>query len=98
MSEKVYVTARFKAKADKVVEMIQVIQELSLNTQSESGCVDYGYYQSTDDPHLFTSFETWADPQSEQAHWETEHLKKALAQLPDLLDGEPEITKYTKVS
>ncbi len=59
--------------------------------------MDYGYYQSLDNPTVFTSFETWESPEAEAAHWNTKHLKDALAQLPELMDGDAEVTKYYKI-
>ena len=98
MSQQLYVTARFRAKADRVEAMIDLLADLASETCGESGCVEYGYYQSADDPTLFTSFEIWRDSELEAAHWETQHLKDALSRLPDLMDGEAEVTKYAKVA
>ncbi|MFQ5716718.1 MAG: putative quinol monooxygenase [Nitrospinales bacterium] len=98
MSDRLYVTARFTAKADRVEDMIELLTALATKTRDESGCVDYGYYQSSDAPSEFTSIETWDGAESEAAHWETEHLKEALSRLPELMDGEVEITKYSKVA
>lgn len=98
MTEKLYVTARFHSKADKVKEMISLLATLASATRSENGCLEYSYYQSAGDSIAFTSFEIWENSESEANHWETQHLKDALAQLPDLMVGEAEITKYTKVA
>lgn len=98
MSDRLYVTAKFTAKADSVKDMIELLTALAAETREESGCLDYGYYQSSDDPTVFSSFETWDGAESEAAHWETEHLKDALSRLPELMDSEAEITKFTKVA
>ncbi len=98
MNQKIYVTARFRARDDKHKEMINLLTSLAAATRDESGCIEYGYYQASDDPCAFSSFEVWRDAESETAHWQTQHLKDALARLPDLLDGQAEITKYTKVA
>ena len=98
MPEKIYTTAKFIAKKDQVVDLIKVLKELASETLKESGCLDYGYYQSADNPTVFTSFEIWTDSQSEATHWETQHLKDALTKLPNLMDGEAEVTKYQKIA
>ncbi len=98
MTERVYVTAKFTAKADRIKDMIDLLTDLASKTRGESGCVEYGYYQSADDSTVFTSFEIWADPESEAAHWNTQHLKGALTHLPDLMVGEAEINKYSKIA
>lgn len=97
MTERIYVTARFNSRADKVKEMISLLATLASATRGENGCLEYSYYQSVADSTTFTSFEVWENSESEAEHWETQHLKDALIQLPDLMAGEAEITKYTKV-
>jgi quinol monooxygenase YgiN len=97
MTKKIYVTAKFAAKEDCVADMISLLERLASQTKSEKGCLDYGYYQSSDNPTVFTSFETWESPEAEASHWNTKHLKDALAQLPELMDGDAEITKYCKI-
>jgi len=98
MAKKRYVTAKFAAKEDCVAEMIRLLEKLASKTRSEKGCLDYGYYQASDNPTVFTSIEIWESPEAEAAHWNTKHLKDALAQLPDLMDGDAEVTKYHKIA
>jgi len=98
MAKELYVTGKFVAKKDRVADLVNVLENLASQTRTETGCLDYGYYQSSDNPTVFTSFEKWESPEAEGAHWNTQHLKDALAQLPELTDGEPEVTKYVKVA
>lgn len=98
MTQKLYVTAKFTAKEDRVAGMISLLENLASQTRSETGCLDYGYYQSVDNPTDFSSFEIWESPEAESAHWNTQHLKDALAQLPELMDGNAEVTKYHKIA
>ena len=98
LNQKIYVTARFRAREDKRNEMIDLLTSLASATGGESGCLEYGYYQASDDSSDFSSFEVWADTASEAAHWQTQHLKDALTRLPGLMDGDAEVTKYTKVA
>jgi len=98
MAEKLYVTAKFAAKEDRVKALVSVLENLASRTRTETGCLDYGYYQSSGSPTVFTSFEIWESVEAERAHWSTQHIKDALAQLPELTDGEPEVTKYHKIA
>ncbi len=97
MNKKLYVTAKFAAKEDCVADMISLLEKLASQTRSETGCLDYGYYQSSNNPTVFTSIEIWESPEDEAAHWNTKHLKDALAQLPELMDGDAVVTKYYKI-
>ena len=98
MSENLYVTAEFTAKEDRVADLIHLLENLATQTRFEAGCLDYGYYQSADNPTVCTSFEIWENPEAEGAHWGTQHLKNAMAQLPDLVDGAAKVTKYHKIA
>lgn len=98
MDKKVYVIAKFTAKEDRVTDMITLLKKLTAKTKSEAGCLDYGYYQSSEDSRVFTSIEVWKNLESEAAHWDTQHLKDALIQLSDLTDGEAEVLKSHKVT
>lgn len=98
MDKKFYVTAKFTAKEARVTDMITLLQKLTAETESEAGCLDYGYYQSSEDSRVFTSIEVWKTPEAEAAHWDTQHLKDALTQLSNLIDGEAEVIKYHKIT
>lgn len=98
MTKKLYVTVKFIAKKECVMDMIDLLEKLASKTKDENGCLDYGYYQSSDDSTAFTSIETWVDSIAEAEHWGTKHLKDALVQLPELMNGAAEITKYHKIA
>lgn len=98
MTQRLYVTVRFTAKPGKVEALLDLLAILVSKTKSEAGCLEYGYYRLFNDPTIFTSFEIWKDLESEAAHWETQHQRKALTRLPELIEGEAEVTKYEKVA
>ena len=92
-----YVTARFACHPPAVEETIRTLDALAHETRRESGCLDYGYFQSIEDPTRFTSLEAWSSAAAEAAHWETDHLKSALAQLGSCLDGDARVTKFNEI-
>ncbi|PWJ44373.1 putative quinol monooxygenase [Sediminitomix flava] len=97
MNTPLYVFAKFHCQADKVKEMKALLQEFITETlANEEGCITYTYLQSTEDETLFTSLEIWQNSEVEAAHWEMEHMKRLLAKLPEVADGDAEITKYTR--
>jgi quinol monooxygenase YgiN len=97
MSEKLYVTARFSIKESALKEAIMLLEQLSLATRSEKGCLEYCYYQSVENPLIITSIEIWESSEAETAHWSTNHISEALAKLPEFVDGQPEVVKYHKL-
>ncbi|MGK7890443.1 MAG: putative quinol monooxygenase [Leptolyngbyaceae cyanobacterium] len=96
-SETIYVAAQLTAKSDQISALMERLQTLAQQSRQESGCLEYHFYQSTTVPTQFTSFEQWRDAQSEAAHWQTAHVREAIAAFPDLLDGEATITQYQQI-
>lgn len=97
MSTPLYVTAVFKVKPEGVEVMRQLLTVLTQKTLGEPGCLDYGYLQAMDDPLLFSSCEVWESAEAEALHWQSEHLKQALAQAADLLQDVPQISRYRRI-
>lgn len=98
MEKPLFVFAKFHSQKDKVEEMKQLLQKFIGETlENEPGCISYNYLQSTEDETLFTSAEVWKDAEAEAAHWETEHLKNLLAKLPEVVNGEAEVTKFNRI-
>ncbi|MFK8333025.1 putative quinol monooxygenase [Pseudomonas sp. BJa5] len=92
-----YVTARFDVKPEGLDEMLDLLAVLSEKTRLEPGCLEYGYFQALDNPLQITSFERWQSDACEAAHWQTEHLTRALAIGAGLLQAAPQISRYRRV-
>jgi quinol monooxygenase YgiN len=97
MSEPVTVIARFQAKEGKESRLGQELQRLLAPTRAEDGCINYDLHQSTSDPALFVFYENWASQEALDAHFQTPHLPALLKQGSDLVEGRPDITKWTIV-
>jgi len=91
------VIARVRAKAGMESRLRQELQRLLAPTHAEAGCINYFLHQSQDDPSLFVFYENWKSQGDLDTHFETPHFKAALKLLPDLVEGPPEITKWTIV-
>lgn len=98
MSTPLFVSARFHSKKEKIAEMKSLLYQLTSETlQNEKGCISYVYLQDIQDETLFTSNEIWQNADSENKHWEMDHLKRALEKLPELLEGEVEVKKWNRI-
>lgn len=97
MNAQLYVTACFLVKPGRTDEVLSLLGDLVIKTKLESGCEEYGYYQSLADPQMFTSIEVWKDAESEAAHWEMSPMKNVLIKVADLIQGGATVTKFTKV-
>ncbi|WP_271408036.1 putative quinol monooxygenase [Pseudomonas sp. Q1-7] len=98
MSVPMYVMAHFRVRPEAVDEMLGLLRELSTLTRGEPGCLEYAYYQSTDDALEFCSFEVWKTAGDEAAHWQMEHLQEALKKAEPLLQSVPRIVRSSRVS
>ncbi|WP_185968424.1 putative quinol monooxygenase [Paracoccus sp. M683] len=90
-----YVTARFRARAGQADQLIPLLVELADHSRTEPGCLSYDYFRSGD---RFTSFEHWATPQAETGHNQTAYLDAILTRILPLLDGRPEVTRWSRLS
>ncbi|MBT6843204.1 MAG: antibiotic biosynthesis monooxygenase [Candidatus Melainabacteria bacterium] len=94
---KIYTIAILKAKDGSQEQMISSLTKLAQASRSEQGSLDYGFYQSQEDPNTIISFEEWQDPEAEAAHWQTPHLQAALTELEPILAEAPVIYKGPKI-
>ena len=97
MSEPVTVVARFRAKAGQESRLRQELQRLLAPTRAEAGCMSYDLHESTSDPALFLFYENWASQEALDEHFQSPHLQALLKLVPALVDGRPDITKWTIV-
>ena len=59
-------------------------------TRKEKGCLAYDLSRDADKPDRYLVYERWQNLKALEAHLNTAHIKKLLADLPDLLAGMPE--------
>jgi quinol monooxygenase YgiN len=59
-------------------------------THKEKGCLAYDLNRDTEKPERYVVYERWQNLKALEAHLNTAHIKKLLADLPELLAGMPE--------
>lgn len=91
----IWVTARFQARPGQAGALLPLLRELAAHSRTEPGCVEYGYYQSGD---AFSSIEVWDSPEAEHAHNNTEFLGEILKRILPLLDGRPQVMRWSRVA
>jgi quinol monooxygenase YgiN len=92
------VIVRFKARPDKVNELISVFRSLVESTCKEPGCLAYKLLQNNEDPTDFTLVEEWQSGAALESHFATKHFKDASANMPNFLVAEPDVRRYHLVS
>lgn len=84
----------FPIKSAAVGDLEAAIGPLTAETRREEGCVSYDWAQSVESPGTFYSVEVWRSREDLDAHMGTEHVKAALAGLPDMLGGQPKLVGF----
>jgi len=78
-------------RRDDAVELFRAVAEES---RAEDGVIDYRVAAGVDDENRFQFFERYEDEAAFAAHVESEHVDRLGEQLPELLAGEPEVTRF----
>jgi quinol monooxygenase YgiN len=94
------VVAKLKAVEGKEAELRAVLEAMVGNVKvHEAGKVPaYSLHTSDADPALFLFYEQYANAEALAAHGTTDHMKAMGGQLRGLLDGRPEIERYTQIA
>jgi hypothetical protein len=50
MTKELYVTGKLVARKDRVADLVNILENLASQPKTERECLDYGYYQSSDNP------------------------------------------------
>ena len=70
------------------------MQEMARFSRQEPGCITYEFYVGLSNPNLVLLFQEWSSVEALESHWETDHMKNFLGQLPRILDGEVATRRY----
>lgn len=84
-NSKVWIDAEYQDSAR------DLIQELADKSRNEEGIVDYQVSEDIEDHRLFRFFEVYEDEEAFNSHMETDHVQEFIADLSELVDGEPEM-------
>jgi quinol monooxygenase YgiN len=68
-----------------------LVEEFTAATRAEPGNVSFDWYRSVEDPNAYALVEAFADAEAGAAHVQSDHFNAAMARLPELLSGVPEI-------
>lgn len=79
---------------DERDDALDLFEDLVEASQQEDGMIEYHAATDVQDPHVVRFFEQYEDEAALEAHNESEHFQRFEAALPDLLDGEPEVTVF----
>jgi len=90
----IVVSGTVPVRGDKLDEVKAVAIKMQDASSAEDGCITYRFYQDLEDPTLFRVFEEWETQEALEAHFKTPHMAEFSSQLPDLVAGPGDITRY----
>lgn len=93
-----HVVATFVAREGHEEDLRSVLSALVEPTHSEDGCILYELHRNRQNPALFIFIEEWRDEASLERHLASDHVRRALSEVPALLATAPEIVRLERVS
>lgn len=86
------VVAHITPKAGKDKDLERILLALIAPTRDEEGCISYELHRDIESGH-FTFIEEWTSEAALDEHFETEHIKTALAAFEEFAEG-LDVRKY----
>lgn len=87
----IFIVVKFPVKPERADEWISLTDEFTRATRSEPGNLWFEWSRSVDDPTTFVVVEAFADAHAGAAHVATDHFKKAIETMSDLVRETPQI-------
>ena len=81
-------------KPESREEALKLAGVMATATQNEEGCISYDFYVGLSDPNTLLVFQEWESMDALMGHFQTEHMKSFLDELPDLVSGEIITRRY----
>lgn len=95
MENTLRVVARVGVRPEKLVETLDAFNALVAATREEPGCIRYEVLQNIVDPLEITFVEEWADAESLERHFATEHFSSVAARAEELFTAPADIRRYS---
>jgi quinol monooxygenase YgiN len=87
----IVVVARHELRSESAATFPDQLNEFTVASRQEPGVVSFDWARSTDEPTVYFLIEVFHDAAAGEAHTQSEHFKKAIGTLPELLSAPPEI-------
>lgn len=89
------VIAKFTVKPEQIERFLTEMKTNEIASRNEPGVVVYRVYRSSEALNVFFNLEAFTDKAAFDAHLATPHVKKLIASLDDMLEGEVKVNVVT---
>ena len=87
----IFITARFRIKPEHADAWPEISREFTEACRAEPGCLWFDWARALDDSDEYFLTEAFADDEAGAAHVQSDHFRKATAELPAYLAETPRI-------
>jgi quinol monooxygenase YgiN len=87
----ILIVVRHPIRPEYAEEFPRLVEDFTAATRAEPGAISFEWSRSTDDPGVYFLIEAFRDAAAGKAHVDSDHFKAAIARMPGLLAGAPEI-------
>jgi len=87
----IFIVVRHLVRPEYAEEFPRLVEDFTAASRAEPGIISFEWSRSTDDPCVYFLVEAFQDAAAGQAHVDSGHFKAAIARMPGLLAGAPEI-------
>ena len=87
----ILIVARHRVRPEYAGDFPHLVAAFTAASRAEPGTISFEWSRSTEDPAVYFLVEVFRDAAAGQAHVASGHFKAAIAQMPGLLAGPPEI-------
>ena len=91
------VAAILKAVDGKGDELEQAFQKLVPSVLNDPGTIAYVVHRGIDDPSKFFVYEKYENTDALKAHSSTPHFQEFARAMASMLDGRPEVGRYSEI-
>ncbi|MFB0838897.1 putative quinol monooxygenase [Arthrobacter sp. E44] len=91
----IFITAKFPVKPEHADAWPEISGDFTENTNAEEGCLFFEWARCLADPNTYVLIEAFRDDEAGGKHVQSEHFKRATAELPAYLARTPDIVNVT---
>jgi quinol monooxygenase YgiN len=87
----IFIAVKFTARPERADEWLDIVGDFTASTRAEPGNLWFEWSRSVANPDQYVLLEAFRDGEAGSAHVNSEHFKKAMAELPYAIATKPEI-------
>jgi quinol monooxygenase YgiN len=87
----IFIAVTFPVRPERTDEWLHLVDEFTRAVRTEPGNLFFEWSRSLEEPNTFVLLEAFRDADAGRAHVESEHFRKAIGSMPDLVAATPRI-------